>query len=175
MKLLLFLSEFIMPAMFFYIIALGISKKIRVYEVFVEGAANGVKTVVQLVPTMIGLMVGVKVLRASGLLEAVGLLMGKLVGELIPPQIIPVVIVRLFSSSAATGLCLDIFETYGADSYSGFMAAVIMSCTESVFYTMSVYCIAAKVTKSRWTLAGALWSTFVGIAASVMITNIIMG
>lgn len=174
MNILLFISEFIIPAIFFYIVALGISKKIPVYEEFVTGAKSGLKTVIELVPTMVGLMVGVKVLRASGILDEAGNILGKVLGAVIPSQIVPVIIVRLFSSSAATGLCLDIFKTYGADSYSGMLAGILMSCTESVFYTMSVYYMAAKITKTRWTLAGALIATFAGIAASVILTNMIM-
>ncbi len=120
-------------------------------------------------------MVGVGVLRASGLLEMIGKLIGYFSGFVgLPAEVVPVIIVRLFSSSAATGLCLDIFKLYGTDSYTGFMVSVMMSCTETVFYTMSVYYMAAKVTKTRWTLAGALVSTAAGIVASVVIT-VLMG
>ena len=78
-------------------------------------------------------------------------------------------IVKLFSSSAATGLVLDIFKTSGPDSYAGMLTSVLMSCTETVFYTMSVYFLAAKVTKTRYTLAGALLSTLVGTIVSILL------
>ena len=68
---------------------------------------------------------------------------------------------KMFSSSAATGLVLDIFKNYGTDSYIGMITSIMMSCTETIFYTMSVYFIAAKVTKTRYTLAGAMLSTVV--------------
>lgn len=80
---------------------------------------------------------------------------------------------QAFSSSAATGLVLDIFKNYGTDSYIGMMTSILMSCTETCFYTMSVYFMAAKVTKTRYTLAGALTATAAGIAASVVLAGML--
>ena len=85
----------------------------------------------------------------------------------------PAVIVRMFSSSAATGLVLDIFKNYGADSYLGILSAIMMSSTETIFYTMSVYFMVVKVKETRWTLGGAMISTIAGIAASVLLANIL--
>ena len=79
---------------------------------------------------------------------------------------------KMFSSSAATGLLLDIYKTYGTDSYLGTLSSVLMSCSETIFYTMSVYFMTAKVTKTRYTLAGALFATFVGAIASVLLVGV---
>ena len=117
-------------------------------------------------------MVAVGILRASGFLECFSGLLGRGIGWLgFPPELIPVTVVKMFSSSAATGLLLDIYKEYGADSMLGKMASIMMSSTETVFYTMSVYFLTAKVSKTRWTLAGALLSTFAGIAASVVLVG----
>ncbi len=77
----------------------------------------------------------------------------------------------MFSSSAATGLVLDIFKEYGTDSRIGLITSIMMSCTETIFYTMSVYCMAAKVRKTRYTLAGALLATLAGVVASVFLAG----
>lgn len=77
----------------------------------------------------------------------------------------------MFSSSAATGLLLDIYKSFGTDSAIGLIASISMGCTETIFYTMSVYFAAAKVTKTRYTLAGALTATLAGLAASVIIAG----
>lgn len=69
---------------------------------------------------------------------------------------------------------MDIFKNYGTDSYIGMITSIMMSCTETIFYTMSVYFIAAKVTKTRYTLAGAMLSTVVGIIASVILAGMIV-
>ncbi len=175
MKVLLYISEFIVPMVAFFIIVYGLIKKDKVYESFIDGAKDGLKTVVRILPTLIGLMVGVKVLRASGFLDWFAGLIGRYTGSIgVPASVVPVIIVRLFSSSAATGLCLDIFQNQGADSYAGFLTSILMSCTETVFYTMSVYFMAARVSKTRWTLAGALVSTLAGIIASVILTVLLV-
>ena len=75
------------------------------------------------------------------------------------------------SSSAATGLLLDIYKTYGTDSQIGVMASVLMSCSETILYTMAVYFAAAGVKKTRYTLAGALFATFVGVVATVVLVS----
>ena len=80
----------------------------------------------------------------------------------------------MFSSSAATGLLVDLYKEAGCDSFVGMAASVMLSCTETIFYTMSVYFIAAKVTKTRYTLAGAMLSTVVGIIASVILAGMIV-
>ena len=170
MQFLIYISAFVIPFVIFYIVAHGLLNKVNVYDVFIEGAKDGLKTVVGIMPTLIGLMVGVGVLRASGFLDFVSEWLGK-VTELVelPAPLVPVVLVRMFSSSAATGLVLDIFKTYGPDSVVGRMTSIMMSCTETIFYTMSVYYMAAKVKKTRWTLAGALVATFAGVVASILL------
>ena len=172
MNFLIYLSDYIMPFVIFYIVGFGLLMKQNVYDIFVEGAGKGLKTVVEIMPTLVGLMVGVGALRTSGFLDFVGDKLS-VVAELVnfPGELIPLVIVRLFSASAATGLALDIFKEFGTDSFIGLTASLLLSCTETVFYTMSVYFLAAKVTKTRWTLPGALVATFAGLVASVVLAS----
>ncbi len=103
-----------------------------------------------------------------------GRLFGGLAGKVgFPSELVPLVFVKMFSSSAATGLVLDIFKTHGPDSYIGTITSIMMSCTETIFYTMSVYFLAAKVTKTRHTLAGALLATLAGVVASVILAGMV--
>lgn len=170
MNALLFLSNIIIPLIIFYIVGTGLLQKKNIYEEFIKGAEDGFHTVIKIMPTLIGLMVAVGILRASGLLDAVSGLLGHIVSQrLVPSEMIPVFVVRLFSNSAATGLVLDIFKKFGTDSRLGYMASIMMSSTETVFYTMSVYFMAVKVKKTRWTLAGALTATLAGTIASVFL------
>ena len=166
------LSNMLIPALVFYIVAMGLSQKKDIYASFTRGAKDGMKTVAGIVPTLIGLMIAVGVLRASGFLDFVGEFMGKGIGLFaagFPNELISLFIVKLFSASAATGLALDIFKEYGTDSFAGLVTSLALASTETVFYTMSVYFMAAKVTKTRWTLGGALLSTFAGLVASVVL------
>ena len=145
-----------------------------VFDDFLAGAKEGMKTVAGILPTLIGLMTAVGILRASGLLDFLGQLM-TIPAALIhfPAAVVPVLLVRLISNSAATGLMLDIFKEYGTDSYVGMVTSVMMSCTETLFYCMSLYFGTAGIKRTRYTLAGALIATGAGVAASVVLTGIL--
>lgn len=170
MDILIFLSEFMVPLVIFYIVGFGFLSKRPVFDDFLKGASEGMKTVVEIMPTLIGLMAAVGVLRASGFLDAAAEFLTIPANFLrIPVPLIPVILVRVVSSSAATGLVLDIFKEYGPDSLIGNMVSIMMGCTETIFYTMSVYFMTAGIRKTRWTLPGALAATAAGIAASIVL------
>ena len=169
------LSNIIIPALIFYIVAYGIACGTPVYEEFIKGAKDGMKTVVQIMPTLIGLMMAVGILRASGFMEFTGELLGGILDYVnFPAQLVPVTLVKMFSSSAATGLVIDIFKEFGPDSYIGYATSLMMSSTETIFYTMSVYFLVAKVNKTRFTLVGALLSTIVGAIVSIILAGYMM-
>lgn len=175
MKFLSYISQFMIPFLLLYVIGYGILVKRDIYSDFLEGAKEGLKAVGGLVPVLVGLMTAVGVLRASGFLDFLGKLLGKITTAAgIPPQIVPLGLVRLFSSSAATGLLLDIFKESGADSPVGLMAGIMLSATESVFYCMSVYFGSVGIQKTRYTLAGALLASTAGVIASVWIVTCLM-
>ena len=174
MKLVMYLTEFMVPAAIFLIVMYGILERVKVYDEFVKGAKKGFQTVIQIMPTLIGLMVGVGILRASGFLDFLSDIIGRLTDQVgFPSQLVPLTLVKMFSSSAATGLLLDIFKEYGTDSRIGLIASVMLSCTETIFYTMSVYFLAAKVKKTRFPLTGALLATLAGIVASVWLVSLL--
>ena len=175
MKFVLYISQMIIPFLIFYIVGCGILSKVPVYDSFIRGAGDGLKTVVKIVPTMIGLMVASGVLRASGFLDFLGGQLGSISSAIsFPGELVPLTILRMFSSSAATGLLLDLYKEYGTDSHIGLTASLMMCCTETIFYTMSLYFMTAGIKKTRHTLCGALLSTFAGIAASVMLANLML-
>jgi len=173
MKFLIYLSDYIIPFIFFYIIGFGLITKTDILEEFTKGAKDGFKVVFDILPTLIGLMVAIGILRASGALNILSDLV-KPITELLhfPSQLVPVVIIKMFSSSAATSLVLDIFKEYGPDSYLGRLVSIMMSSTETIFYTMAVYFMAAGVKKTRYTLLGCLMATITGIVVSVIMTNL---
>ncbi len=172
MKYISYCSAIMIPMIAFVIVGYGLLKKKSIYDDFVRGAKEGIKTVVQIMPTLIGLMLAVGVLSTSGFLTWIGMGIGRVTNDLhFPAELVPLFFIKMFSSSAATGLVLDIFKNYGTDSYIGLIASIMMSCTETIFYTMSVYFMTAKVTKSRWTLPGALVATLSGVVASVLLAG----
>lgn len=172
MQLLINLSNLILPALFFSIILYGLYKKTNVYDEFLKGALDGMKTVLQIMPTMVGLMLSVGFLSASGFLDFLAGLLHKLLFFLpVPATLYPLLLVKMFSSSAATGLLLSIFKSYGPDSKIGIVTSLIMSSTETIFYTMSVYFLTANIKKTRYTLPGALIATLAGILASFFLVS----
>ncbi|MBD5520866.1 MAG: spore maturation protein [Lachnospiraceae bacterium] len=166
-------SNIIIPVIIFYIVAYGLASKTNVYEDFIKGAKDGFHTVIQIMPTLIGLMVAVGILRASGFLDFLAGIFSGVAGRLgFSSELVPLILIKMFSSSAATGLVLDIFKNHGPDSLLGMTTSIMMSCTETVFYTMSVYYMAAKVTKTRYTLTGAILTTVSGVAASIILAGL---
>ncbi|MCL2396640.1 MAG: spore maturation protein [Defluviitaleaceae bacterium] len=176
MSILLLLSDMMIPLTIMGIVAYGLLKRDKVYDSFIDGAMDGMKITFNILPTLIGLMVAVGVLRASGTLDLLaGFLapMTRLVG--FPEEAMPLTLMRLVSSSAATGLQLDVYATHGPDSFIGRFVSVMMSSTETVFYTFSVYFLHVGITKTRYTMSGAILANIVSIAASLIITVLVFG
>ena len=172
MSFLVYVSNFIIPFLIFYIVGIGLLMKNNVYDDFVKGAENGFKVVGDILPTLIGLMLATGILRASGALDLFSKMIAPITEQLgLASEVIPLIVVKMFSSSAATGLLLDLYKEFGADSYIGQLASILMSCSETIFYTMSVYFMTAKVKKTRYTLFGALLATIAGVIASVFIIS----
>lgn len=173
MQLLNFLSNAIIPLLVFYIVGFGLLMKQNVYDDFMKGAKDGIRTVVKILPTLIGLMAAVGILRASGFLEFLSTTcMGWTKAFGVPSELIPIAIVKMFSSSAATGLLVDIYKEFGCDSFLGMASSIMLSCTETIFYTMSIYFMSVKIRKTKYTLPGALLATIAGIAASIWLAGV---
>ena len=172
MSWVLFLSDMIIPVTFAGILLFAFSRKMPVYDHFVSGAKDGFHTVFTIAPTIVGLMVAVGMLRASGALDLLSGLIAPLTDRIgYPTETVPLTLMRLVSSSASTGLLIDLYETYGPDSFIGRFTSIMMSSTETVFYTMSIYFMSIKITKTRFTLAGALLANFAGVILSLWITR----
>ena len=170
MNVLVTISNMILPAVILLVVAIGLGRRKDVYALFIKGAEDGFMTVIKIMPTLIGLMMAVGILRASGFFDLLSIIITPVVKVLaLPAEVVPFLLIKMFSSSAATGLALDLFKNYGTDSYIGTLVSLAMSSTETVFYTMSVYFMVVKIRKTRYTLMGALIATVSGIAASVVL------
>ena len=155
-----FLANLVIPLFIFTLVLYGTLKRKDIYTPFLEGVMDGFKIVF-----------AIQIFRSSGALDLIVRFltpMGKLLK--IPKEVLPVIFAKLFSSSAATGFLLDIYKTSGADSLAGFMSSVILSSTETCFYTLSVYYSVVGIKKIRYTLTGALLAVFVGTFISVFIS-----
>lgn len=168
--MMVWLSRMLIPLTVSYIVGFGLLARRPVFDDFLDGAVSGMRTVAGILPTLIGLMTAVGVLRASGLLDVLAEVLRNPANWIsFPPELIPLTLVRLVSNSAATGLVLDLFEQYGPDSALGMAASVLMSSTETVFYCLSIYFGSVKIRSSRYALPGALFATAAGVAVSVCV------
>lgn len=168
-------SNIIIPILIFYIVSYGVVSGSHVYDDFIKGAKSGLITVAKILPTLIALMVGVGILRTSGFLTFLGSLIQRLPGgSFLAADLYSLIFIKIFSGSAATGLVLDIFKTYGPDSFTGMMASILCSCSETIFYTLSIYFLTAKVTKTRFTIPGAMLGVLVDVIVSYLLTMYMM-
>ena len=152
------------------------ARRVDVYASLVRGAEEGLGTLARIVPALIGLMTAVYMLRASGALElACGLLEPLLERVGLPPQLLPLMLVRPVSGSAALGVGAELMETYGPDSLLGRTAAVMLGSTETTFYTVAVYFGAAKIARTRYAIPAALCADLVGFLAAGWAVRLLFG
>lgn len=173
-----YISNLIIPILIFYVVGYGLLNKVAIFDAFVKGAEEGFRVVLSVLPTLIGLMIAIGLLRESGLLESLASIFEPAAQSIhFPAALLPLTLIKMISSSASTGLLIDIFKEFGTDSREGYMASLFMCCSETILYTISVYFMATgdadhrPVSGMRWTLAGSLLCTLLGIIASVLLTN----
>ena len=176
MSCVIYISNVIIPLTILCIILYGAYKKTDLYGSFVSGAKDGLLTVYNILPTLVGLLMAVSVLRASGALDFIVMLTRPLTGATgFPGEVIPLALMRLFSSSAASSMLVDLFREFGPDTFIGRVGSVMMSSTETVFYTLSLYFMSIGMKKTGYTLTGALIANIAGIIASYFIVAAFFG
>lgn len=174
MQIVNYLSAAAIPIVILIILFYGIREKKKVFDIFLEGATEGVKIVVNLFPTLIGIFLAVGALRSSGILDFIIGIISPITNLLkIPSQILPLAMLRPISGSASMGVAVDIMKQYGVDSTIGMITSVIMGSTETTFYTIAIYTACVKIKKIRFVLAAALLADLTGMITSVIICQIL--
>ncbi|MGL5677566.1 MAG: spore maturation protein [Cellulosilyticaceae bacterium] len=176
MKFLLALSDFMMPCVMLFIICYALFKGINVFEAFISGAKEGINVVLSILPTLVGLLLAVGMLRASGGLDGIVRLISPLLQFTnFPTEAVPIALLRTFSSSASMGLVVDIFKNFGPDSFLGQLVSVIAGCTESIFYTLSIYFMSVHIKNTRYTVVVALLASLTGIIVAYQLSCHLFG
>lgn len=159
--------DYLVPGLLLGALALALKKKENPYSLMLEGGAEGLKLLVQLIPTLILLLTAVTMLRASGAVEWISTVFAPVFRFFgIPPETAMLVLIRPISGSAALAVGSELMITYGADSLIGRTAAVMLGSTETTFYTISVYFGAAGIKKTRYALPAALVADLTGFAVA---------
>jgi spore maturation protein B len=157
------MADYIVPILLLVASLLTIRKKENSYDLLLSGAADGLKLLVSIVPSLILLLCAVSMLRASGAVELLSRLLAPVFGFFgIPPETALLVLVRPLSGSAALAVGAELMAEHGPDSVIGRTVAVMLGSTETTFYTISVYFGAAGIHKTRYTVPAALFADFVG-------------
>ena len=168
------MTDYIVPLLLLLSSILTLQKKENTYDILLDGAAEGLKLLVTLVPTLILLLTSITMLRASGAVEWISQLLSPVFTFLgIPPQTAMLVLIRPFSGSAALAVGSELMMEYGADSLIGRTAAIMLGSTETTFYAISVYFGAAGIKKTRYTIPAALIADFTGFFMASLTAKIL--
>ena len=175
MKIVNYISTIAVPVVIIIIVIYGIADKKKLYDIFVEGATEGMSIVIKIFPTLLGIFLAVGVLRSSGLLEIITRAVSVFTNKVgFPSEVMPLAMLRPISGSASLAVATDIMKTYGVDSKIGLITSTIMGSTETTFYTIAIYTGSIGVKKIRFVLVAALIADFVGMLTSATVWNIIL-
>ncbi len=156
------MDKWLLPCLILLIVGGGLIKGVPVYDAFVAGAKEGLKTAVTILPYMIAMLSVIFLMQKSGLLSSVTKLLSPVFDALgIPQPVAPLMLLRPFSGSASLAMLQNILSDQGTDSRAGLVASTLMGSTETIFYTCGIYLGAAGVKKSRYAIPAALaaWLT----------------
>lgn len=170
------ISLWALPAILLLILTMGLIKKVPLYEVFTDGAKEGFKVSVNIIPYLVAIIVAISMLRASGIIEMSSNLLAPILHKFnIPVDVMPIMIVRSLSGSAALGIFSDIAHSLGPDNYATTLAAIMVGSSETTFYVLAVYFGAVGISKLRYALIVGLLADLVGIILSITVCNFMFG
>lgn len=166
----------VVPSILASVSVYALHKKVDVFEALKDGALEGLRVISKILPALIVLLTGVAMLRASGALDALTLLLKPVLALVgIPPETAPLLIIRPISGSGALAVGSDIISRYGPDSLIGRTAAVMLGSTETTFYVIAVYFGAVGIKQTRYAIPAALVADFTGFLAASLAVRLLFG
>jgi spore maturation protein B len=170
------ISQWAIPLLLLIIPIYGFIKKVPVYEKFVEGAEEGFRTAVRIIPFLVGMMVAISVFRASGAMQVLADLI-KPVTDLIgaPAEIVPLAVMRPLSGSGVLGMATELMRVYGPDSFIGRLASVMQGTTDTTFFVLTVYFGSVGITRYRYSVLIGLSADITGFLAALFLCHHVFG
>ena len=163
-------SDFIIPVIIVFILISALFEKKKVFDLFCDGAKDGIKIMLEIFPTLIGIFVAIGMLSNSGLLFFISNIIEGITNKLsIPSEIIPLAIIRPISGSASIALSTDLMKMYGPDSKIGMIAASIMGSSETTFYVIAIYMNSIKAKKGRNVIIPAILADLTSVITAILI------
>ena len=164
------------PTLILFVVVYGMIRKVKIYEAFVEGAKEGFNVGVRIIPYLVAMLVAIGIFRAGGAMEILAAFVApvtKLIG--MPPEALPMAIIRPLSGSGALGVMSEIMKAHGPDSLIGKMVSIMMGSSETTFYVLAVYFGAVGIVRTRQAVLGGIIVDIVAVLVSVFITNLVFG
>lgn len=173
MDMINYVSLIILPVIIGIIIVWGMIEKKPIFDLFLDGAKEGLEVTIKIFPTLIGIFFAIGLLRSSGIIEFTTGILKPVSGFIgVPSEVMPLAMLRPISGSASIGIGTDIMTKFGVDSYIGRVCSVIMGSTETTLYTIAVYTACVKIKKHRGVIYASLFADLIGIVASSFICRI---
>ena len=174
MNFISYISNLAMPLIIIIIVIWGIVEKKPIFDLFLEGAKEGLEVTLKIFPTLIGLFMAIGVLRSSGIIDFITRLISPVLYLIkFPKEVVPLALLRPISGGASMAVATDIIKNNGADSFVGILASVIMGSTETTLYTIAVYTSSVNIKNTRGILIAALAADLTGIIVSLVICKTI--
>lgn len=167
------MSAAVIPLLLCCLLIAALVKKTDVYTAFVNGAKEGLPVVAGVLPYLAAMLTAIRAMRASGALSALISLLSRPLARLgFPPELLPLAALRPFSGSASLALLSEIYTQYGADSFLGTAASLMMGSSETIFYTLALYFGSIHITNARYCIPVALLSGAAGTVASLLLARL---
>ena len=171
-------APWIIPGLMLGFVTFGLIRKVRIYEVFVDGARDGFQVAVRIIPYLVAILVAVGMLRSSGALDLFVQWVGPITSSFgLPGEALPMALLRPLSGSGAYGILASIIQdpAIGPDSYTGYLVSTFQGSTETTFYVLAVYFGAVQIRRVRHALAAALTADLAGIAGAIIACSVLYG
>lgn len=166
----IFIANLIIPTMVAVIVGVGLIEKKDIYNIFCDGAKDGMKIMLKMFPTLIGIFLAINMLRGCGILDFLSYKISSFTQMLkIPNELIPLMFIKPISGSASMAMATDLIKTYGVDSIIGMIAATIMSSSETTFYVIALYLGSIDIKKSGKIIIPALLADITTMIVAIMI------
>ncbi len=171
-----YISVLAIPLMIAVFLIWGFLKKVRVYEVFVEGAKDGFHTAVRIIPYLVAMLFAIGIFRASGAMDVLTSIIAPLTNLIgMPPETLPMALMRPLSGSGSLGIMTELMKVHGPDSFIGVLASTLYGSSETTFYILAVYFGSVSIKNTRHAVPVGLLADLAGMLAAVFICRILFG
>jgi spore maturation protein B len=168
------ISYIAIPLVLLVFLGWGIVKKVKVYEVFVEGAKDGFNVAIRIIPYLVAMLAAIGIFRASGAMELLISVLAPVTALIgMPPETLPMALMRPLSGSGSLGIMTELMKVHGPDSLIGIMASTMYGSSETTFYVLAVYFGSVNIRNTRHAVPTGLIADLAGMLAAVWIVNLL--